>query len=380
MGIFRFILALLVFLAHIPGRSTSFEVANSAVIGFYFISGLLVTKSLAQFSNGHNGIVATLQFYTDRIIRLWPLFFVSIILVVLFRGFVSQTIKFDADLLNTVWMNLAILPLAFVKAFDGVAIIIHGADPTSALAASLINLQEINGVSWSLGAEFVFYLVLPLFFFLPRSLKIGVCWLTVVLHLACLYLDRQAIFYSTYQNIGFASPKPASLLYGYFFPLFAIAPFLMGSLYATGTNWPVTVAYAGYFLVFFLFGQAGAAMANSGVFEIVFGVLLFAPIAVLLEKYKFESATVERIDSYLGLLSYPIFILHVFAIDVVMYLFPTNTMSRFLVAYLIVFAMCPILVMMQRKIDTVRYKVRGFGRTKDLSANKKASAPVALVA
>lgn len=358
MGIFRFILAMLVFLNHIPGHSLGFDIANAAVIGFYFISGLLVTRSLNQFSLSHGRFSACLHFYIDRIIRLWPLFFISIILIVILRIYITHAATLDGSLLHTISANLTILPLAFSMATN--------------------HPQIINGVTWSLGAEFIFYILLPVFFFLPQKIKIFVCWLSVILHIACLFLDKQAIYYYAYQGIGFQSDRPASLLYGYFFPLFSIAPFLMGSLHAiSDRKWPVGIAYVGYVLVFFLFGQAGSAMANTGVFEVMFGILLFVPLAVLLEKHKFESASLEKLNSYLGLLSYPVFIIHVFAIDYVTHLFPSNTKYKFLVAYLIVFAMCPILIMLQKKVDTLRYKIRGFGRTKDIPGKHNQTIPIA---
>jgi len=146
MGLFRFLLAILVLISHTAFRFENFNVGVFAVVSFLIISGfvmqLLVTK--------HYGTPDKLpMFYLDRIGRIFPqyIFYLSITIVLVSHhwiryGFVEQCDAYGAAL------NVLTLPLSL---------------------AQLIGLQcQYLPQAWSLGLELSFYLVVPFLIYFPR--------------------------------------------------------------------------------------------------------------------------------------------------------------------------------------------------------------------
>lgn len=80
-----------------------------------------------------------------------------------------------------------------------------------------------------------------------------------------------------------------------------------------------------------------------------------------MESYNCNSTAMNKINGYFGLLSYPIFISHVLAIDITLAWVPSNTVYRYYAVYTIVFMICPILIKLQAQVDKAKYKIRGFG-------------------
>lgn len=124
-GMFRMILALLVFASHV----SSFEVGRPAVMIFFILSGYWVVR-LYDVTGAD-----PVRFEADRLLRVWPLF-------------------------------------AVVALLAWAANYLAGVAPLGSLASTLplIGLAsrtgDLVGVSWSLDIEAQFYLVLPVVIFL----------------------------------------------------------------------------------------------------------------------------------------------------------------------------------------------------------------------
>ncbi len=140
MGIIRFIFALLVVLSHWGMIYGGYNFGVMAVIGFFIISGLVMTALLRQNYPRAQDIPA---FYIDRLARLFPqfLFYTSVAAVAFSRHWLSAPF-WVADF--TPWkiaINFLMLPNGFYML---------------GWEKSLLLPQ-----SWTLGLELCFYLSLP---------------------------------------------------------------------------------------------------------------------------------------------------------------------------------------------------------------------------
>lgn len=127
-GAYRFLLAALVALSHFRVQYAGFNPGQWAVISFYTLSGVLMERQFQKLSFTGNGKLA---FYLDRFLRIYPLYFV----VLLLAWFGSQLSGRGA------LANFALLPLNYSD-FTGVPILI--------------------GPAWSLACETHFYILVPL--------------------------------------------------------------------------------------------------------------------------------------------------------------------------------------------------------------------------
>lgn len=127
-GTYRFLLAALVALSHFGFTRNGFNPGQWSVICFYMLSGLLMERQFHKLSENGNGIF---PFYLDRFLRIYPLFFVVLIL-----AWIGNPLSW-----GTATANLTLLPLNY-SYFTGI--------PTPI------------AVSWSLACEAHFYLLVPL--------------------------------------------------------------------------------------------------------------------------------------------------------------------------------------------------------------------------
>ena len=141
LGTFRFFLALLVVLSHAGVRWAELNPGVIAVVGFYAISGYVMTGLMRRYYN-RVGLIG--RFYADRALRLLPAYYVTALLTAAlfaWRGplppFLDR-IPGLADALN----NLLVIPLNFFMW--------NGSDKFVLVPPA-----------WSLGCEMLFYLAFP---------------------------------------------------------------------------------------------------------------------------------------------------------------------------------------------------------------------------
>lgn len=142
LGTLRLVLALMVALSHAGVRWQGLNPGVIAVVGFYAISGYVMTALLRR----HYGRLAELpRFYADRALRLAPAYYAVALLAVLvlaWRGPIPPFLERDPGW--TDWLNnLLVVPLNYFMW--------NGSDRFALIPPA-----------WSLGAEIQFYLVFPL--------------------------------------------------------------------------------------------------------------------------------------------------------------------------------------------------------------------------
>lgn len=142
MGSIRYILAVAVLLSHVDIRVAGLNPGVMAVIGFYMISGYVMTGLIQRH---YNSVRSIHRFYLDRLLRLYPQYLLICALVLLWLWSSDRTTQFlsRAPIVEDFLNNILIIPMNFFMW--------NGADQFALVPPS-----------WSLGTEMQFYLLAPL--------------------------------------------------------------------------------------------------------------------------------------------------------------------------------------------------------------------------
>lgn len=138
LGTLRFLLALAVAFSHM-GLTPNFHFGAAAVAVFYLIAGYVMSHSFQVNFGGALGSIW--RFYADRFFRIYPLYAVSLLMLLAFVA-ITHYGKLYLDPLS-VFVNITVL----------------GGNTYPTL---------INPPTWSLGTEAQFYLLFPFIFCFPR--------------------------------------------------------------------------------------------------------------------------------------------------------------------------------------------------------------------
>ncbi len=154
----RFLSALAVIITHIElmQYKLGFEnywdnilIHNLGVIGvsfFFVLSGFLITYLMIEEKNRFNSF-SVKSFYIRRILRIWPLYFLILVLGFFVLPNFTYVPYFSENLDSNFLPNLIIYVFIFPN-----------------IALSLFPAVPLIGQSWSIGVEEQFYLIWPLFF------------------------------------------------------------------------------------------------------------------------------------------------------------------------------------------------------------------------
>lgn len=342
LGVIRFILAFLVLLSHFPHSGMRNNFGVIAVICFYFISGFLMYKSYKRFTiNSANPISS---FYVDRILRLYPQYFLVMVLSFYLVHIYGPSDNFsllnqDFSILRFL-LNLFLLPVNYV--FDPLII-------------SAILPHPIVQPAWTLSTEFHFYLLLPFIFALPFRY-----WLMILL------TSMSIIFSSFFFSSGFFNADN----FGYRYIFGTLTVFLFGYSYAAGGKCQNAAVFIWLvFLFYMLFvGPILGVWENAHVQEVIMGGVLALPIGVLFNTIKIERLQVKRIDKFLGDLAYPIFLTHAISFYFVEKAFNISVDHSRIMFFGLSVACCllvsVVLRVSQHKIEAYRIRRRGFSSLK----------------
>jgi peptidoglycan/LPS O-acetylase OafA/YrhL len=155
LGTLRLILAICVALSHVGVRFASINPGVMAVIGFYLVSGYVMSGLLQRHYSQPRAAPA---FYLDRALRLLPhyFFYAGVTLVWQLYSQANTLFLTRAPSASDIFNNLLIVPLNYFM--------FNGSDQYTLIPPA-----------WSLGAEAQFYLLAPLVLLWPkRLLAVGV--------------------------------------------------------------------------------------------------------------------------------------------------------------------------------------------------------------
>lgn len=300
-GTYRLILASLVALSHFGLVLAGFNPGQWSVMSFYVLSGFLMEHQFRKLSTAGN----SRAFYADRFLRVFPVY----VAVLLLAAFLARP-TWPVFLINT-----TLIPLNY-SSFTGVPILV--------------------GPAWSLACEVQFYLLVPLFVRAPTSVVRLTAAGSVALFIVSPLLPNPSFW---------AFTGLPGILFSF---LSGILIKRKDALFLRYTWLFFVVLLAG-----FCFFKSRHLNLPTGInINVCIGYLAALPMVSWLSTYSPDS----KWDQSLGLLSYPLFLVH-------------QPLGTFLVAHiphanmfvLLVFVMIAagvLVLLVERPFDNIRYKVR----------------------
>ena len=202
MGTLRFFLALMVIFVHTGVGGDG----RLAVQSFYMISGFYMSLVWADKYAAHPNPIRT--FYISRALRIYPLYFIVLIISVLMALYLWKSTP-QFSLLNPAESTLSWVVMLWVYLTQ---ITLIGME--SSLFFGLHGYW-ISPVAWSLGLELTFYLLVPVLIPRPR-LMLGMFFASLVMR------------YIAYHQFNWQSNSDYALIWSYRFFPFEIALFIAG--------------------------------------------------------------------------------------------------------------------------------------------------------
>lgn len=354
MGILRFLLAISVIIAH-SNSILGFRLVGGqiAVQGFYIISGFYMAFILKEKYIGVNQSYKL--FITNRLLRLYPVYWV-VILFIFTSAIISYLISnsFQIESLSFYWNYISDMSFSsiFFLVFTNIFMIFQDMVMFLGLDISSGNLYFTNNFrdstpmlykfllipqAWTIGIEITFYLIAP--FLIKRKL-----WVILVLILASLLLRIILINNGLNHDPWTYRFFPTELV---FFLLGIVAYNIFKKLDNVPIKRNYLVLLFSYILVFTLF-YSFIPMPGKMYFYL-FSIFLSVPFIFNLSKK-------WKVDRYIGELSYPIYISHLFVYSAMIKFTPfTESNSFMLVLFTVLFSIFLNQIVI-KKIEIIRQR------------------------
>lgn len=316
LDVVRFLAFLLVFLRHFlpcsydPRITTQMHgvarILNTTTLAFgyglslfFALSAFLICELLLRERDATN-LVLVKQFYIRRILRIWPLYFVSLFIALV----IALGLGDRGTVIWTAWSALLL---------GNWFIVLHGLP------------RSVFGPLWSISVEEQFYLLVPWAIkYFSRRLLVGVaCLLLVLANLSLLVLGVMkisglAIWYNSLVQFEFlaAGMLLCLVLHG---RLPRIALWQRLALIAAS-------ALCWYFSSSLALTLRHVGDANAGAWPLIFGFGLAALgcCLLLLAFLGLDRKLLPRWAIYLGRISYGLYVFHLFVVTIVNGIFSTH--------------------------------------------------------
>lgn len=284
----RFILALLVMLVHIPeffrnrglptyNEGVIFHRGREAVYVFFVLSGFLIIRLLYR-EVVQKGKINLKSFYLRRILRIYPLYFLILIVGFLYYkvvlSYMGIPYEADYDMSNAVLMFVFFLPN---------------------VASTLYQPGGALEILWSIGIEEQFYLLIPpMLFFIKKKFFIR---FIVILTM---------VYFAIFASDIFPFLRKFDFLYFYFSTGGLLA--VLHERYDLGNKMHkyIKIAVLGIFLAYFCTDIFKGIDANLYHF---FSMLLFSFVILTLSYSPLINIRNKALN-YLGKISYGIYMFH----------------------------------------------------------------------
>jgi peptidoglycan/LPS O-acetylase OafA/YrhL len=276
MGFWRLVLAWMVVVCHTAGydKMSHVDIGTIAVATFFFISGFLMPLTYETHYK-KQGIRGVCFFYINRTLKIYPVYWVSLLLMVgmlLGSDILHKTMRVNLIEVKTYIQNILLIGINQSFLWGGYI--------------------RLNNPSWTLDVELQYYILTPVLLYTITAKK----WLGAIiffgLSVISLYLffqpadlvdiDRSFILWSIFFLAGFVFYKSHALIFwrnGFFIVTVVTLAMIFG-LYSVG---------------------------SVQTFSIILLFICLSSFLLLKQKeYKFGP-----LDRFLGDLSYPTYILHI---------------------------------------------------------------------
>lgn len=312
MGFLRLLLATSVVIAHCGSLfNLEFVGGQIAVQSFFIISGFYMSLILNEkyTSNG-----SYLLFITNRALRLYPIYWVVLLLTVLTCFLHGQTqnngsylrldnfLNFDLNISSFLFLIFTNAFLIFqdIVLFLGLDASTGNLFLTSNFSLTSPQLHSFLFVpqGWSLGIEIAFYLIAP--FILRKKLFISVFILVISLLLKVIIIYSMDLNYDPWTYRFF----PTELM---FFLMGNISYYIYNKVKDKSINKIYSISLFVYLCLFTIYYFKIPTFGYSSIIKTIFFFISMMMVIPFLFKF-FKDNTIDR---YIGELSYPIYISHI---------------------------------------------------------------------
>lgn len=340
MGYFRFLLALLVAFSHVKGVHLPLNLGVSAVVAFYFLSGYLMSASYQGFQRQAQSPLKA--FFVDRFIRIFPAYWLVFLVALPVMSLTGRE-----------WMR-------WETVYEFALLPYH--------VTFILGSPRVLVPAWSLSAEMVFYLLVPVFAFLSSRLLVVVLIVLMAGQFAVFTVSGKmfdVLFNHSMEACQaattrtFCSWRAADLL-GYRWMPFSAVYFVLGTVVHRykSHGFHIMVGFVAISLAMLVVSEGQGWLKNGYVDEQLWGAVLLLPIAwFVIDQMK---ALNDPLDQFLGRMSYPMFLTHWVAFYVMMAFAPRSVQGIGII--LIGFVTAYVVALFQTRVDQLRYSVRGFGK------------------
>lgn len=293
MGTYRFFLAIAVLISHTDIYTFGYEVGVLAVTSFFLISGYLNTNIIEKYYK--NRII---KYYFDRFIRISPLYFFYLFLIITINYFLN--IKFIT--ISQIILETPIIVNGYFYLLDNI------------VGIEWWRLTYINPPTWSLGTEMTFYIFIPFIVIYKK-------YFNIIFSLSLLSYLIIILFFKDYHD-------PL----GYRFLPSTLYIFLLGaSLFYKDIEKNNLIKIT---LVIFII-LTSVIYSKIEYYKINFAKEISLGILSSILFVKYLKNIKSKIDTYLGNLSYGIFLNHFFIIEILNKFLETSEIKKCFIAIFI---------------------------------------------
>lgn len=314
MGVLRFILALVVVIAHSSPIFGCRSVGSVvAVETFFIISGFYMSLVLNEKYVNENG--AFRLFISNRLLRLFPVYWCVLLLIILFsivKGIYSDGSSWGSLSNHAAYFSTMGADSIFLIIFSNVFIFFQDAmmflglgenghlffSSSFETTTNPMHIFLLIPQAWTLGLELLFYLLAP---FIVRK-KTGL--------ILCLIFCSLLLRYVLYQY----GLRHEPWTYRFFPTEFVF--FMLGSLSYTIYKFirkkKIKPVYCTILWIFIIVFTIFYSHVNFPQKENLYFLLFFLSLPII-----FHHTKNIKIDRYIGELSYPIYISHIFVLNII---------------------------------------------------------------
>jgi len=321
MGILRFLLALFVIIHHSNGIF-GFRYLNPtlAIQSFFVVSGFYMALILKEKYVGKDSLYI---FYSNRFLRIFPTYWLILLLTLVFSYywyFHGLAGLFDLQPTHYFPYENSYLYASPLVILRDITIVLR----TDYLQINP-NYNQFLTISqaWTLVLELCFYLVAPFIVIKPKRI------------LSLLLLSGLILFLINYNAINSNIPLthrffPAEIFY---FLLGSLSYYLFIRIKKMQINRAKIVGLSIFYLLFTIF--FGFITFNFPERWVNFGYIFFVLTLVLFIPFLFLSSSKNKFDTFMGDLSFPMYISHMLIIYIFVNIFNGNVFNNYFSIFVI---------------------------------------------
>ncbi|CAK8724911.1 hypothetical protein KKHLCK_15340 [Candidatus Electrothrix laxa] len=287
-GYYRFVLATFVLISHLDFSLQGFNIGVASVVSFYMLAGYVVCNLLNNVFTPPRRTIY-IRFYIERVLRIYPQYFFVVILTVLF-AFFSGRLPYQENF-YILLKNILIVPVNYFMFID--------------ISFFTEKQYAVVPIAWSLGLELQAYILLPFIVFYKNIRAVSSVISLMVFIAACF-----GLLHTDY--------------YGYRLLPGVLFIFNVGVSLALAANFPDKMSKFDKYFPAILYVLSICLAVILGLFgkvhiphsiQVIIGILISIPIITYLSSFD------EKVifNSFMGDLSYGIFLSHYLAIWIVQF-------------------------------------------------------------